>query len=143
MGARNDPAELSELERARWVAARSAVGGLARSTADGGLDTEAVEATVEQLRQIDVDLARIRDAIHLPDDAGDYAEALTALLGRIPDGWGRWIDCDAGWYAILADLEAKLSALDCDYTVLQVNEKVRRAALLLRHRSRRYAGALR
>jgi hypothetical protein len=45
------------------------------------------------------------------------------VLRRIPDGWGRWIDCDAGWYAILVDLDAKLSRLDPDYTVLQIKEK--------------------
>jgi hypothetical protein len=123
VSATDEPPQLSELEQARWAAARSAIGGLAQSLADGRLDTEAVEATVGQLRQINVDLAKIRDAIHLPNDAAEFAGALTALLRRIPNGWGRWIDCEAGWYPILADLETTLSAVDPDYTVLQIKEK--------------------
>jgi hypothetical protein len=123
VNATDEPPQLNELEQARWAAARSAIGGLVQSVADGRLDTEDVEATVGQLRQINLDLARIRDAINLPNDAGDYAAALGTLLRRIPTGWGRWIDCEAGWYPILADLEAKLSTLDPDYTVLQIKEK--------------------
>lgn len=123
MSASNEPPELSELEQARWAAARSLISGLALSSADRNVDTEAVEATVAQLRQIDVDLARVRDAIHLPEDAVDYAGALTAVLRRIPDGWGRWIDCEAGWYGLVAELDAALSQLDADYSVLQVKEK--------------------
>jgi hypothetical protein len=114
---------LTEVERARWDAMRSALGGLARSMRAGDLDTDSQEAAWEQVRQIDLDMSRVRDALHVPDDAGELAAPLEVLLRRIPDGWGRWIDCDAGWYPILVDLDMQLATLDPDYDVQQIKEK--------------------
>lgn len=59
----NDPPELSDLNKFAGPLRVSAIGGLAGSAADGSLDTEAVEATVGQLRQINLDLARIRRSL--------------------------------------------------------------------------------
>jgi len=42
---------------------------------------------------------------------------------RIPDGWGRCISCDAGWYPIIVELDAALANLDPNYEVQQVKEK--------------------
>ena len=60
---------------------------------------------------------------HVPKDAGEYAEGLAAILRRIPDGWGKWIDCGRGWYPLLIETDQKLAALDPHYEVWQVKEK--------------------
>ena len=60
---------------------------------------------------------------HVPEDAGEYADGLTAILNRIPKGWGRWIECGRGWYPLLIETDQKLAALDPDYEVHQVKEK--------------------
>lgn len=59
----------------------------------------------------------------LPSDAGPHADDLRDVLGRIPDGWGRWIQCDRGWYDLIARTNAKLRYLHADYVVYQVKEK--------------------
>ena len=64
-----------------------------------------------------------RDAIHLPNDAGQYEQALTAILNRIPNGWGRWISCDKGWYSIITKLDRDLAGICPEYEVHQVKEK--------------------
>lgn len=84
---------------------------------------EEVAAALAAIRQIPVDVDRMLNALRVPDDAGEYEGALRALLERIPDGWGRWISCDPGWYPILARLEERLSELDPDYEVNQIKEK--------------------
>jgi len=71
----------------------------------------------------DNDFAESLDAIHLPNDAGEHAVALEAIMRRIPDGWGRWISCDAGWYPIIVELDRDLASLDPDYELHQVKEK--------------------
>ena len=59
----------------------------------------------------------------VPDDAGEYADGLAAILNRIPKGWGRWIDCGRGWYPLLVETDQRLAALDPAYEVHQVKEK--------------------
>lgn len=61
--------------------------------------------------------------LRVPDDAGDLRGALKRLLGRIPDGWGRWISCDSGWYPLLVELDGQMSALLPSYVIHQVKEK--------------------
>jgi hypothetical protein len=63
------------------------------------------------------------NVLHVPDDAGEYAEALCGMLVRIPDGWGRWISCDLGWYPLLVELDEQLRALLPNYVIHQVKEK--------------------
>lgn len=48
---------------------------------------------------------------------------LAAVVARIPIRWGRYIDVEPGWYALVVDTDAQLAALDPDYVVLQVKEK--------------------
>lgn len=64
-----------------------------------------------------------RDAVHLPNDANEYADDLLDILYRIPDGWGRWISCDKGWYELLAETNRKLKFLYPSYEIHQVKEK--------------------
>lgn len=72
---------------------------------------------------LDVDYQRLLNAVHVPEDAGEYAEALRSILLRIPDGWGRWISCDRGWYPLLVELDEQLRALLPNYVLHQVKEK--------------------
>jgi len=80
-------------------------------------------AAIEAERQVPIDTERMTNALHVPSDAGEYEDILRALLERIPDGWGRWIQCGAGWYPILARLEERPREIDPDYRVLQIKEK--------------------
>lgn len=72
---------------------------------------------------VDNDFAESLNALHMPKDAGEYAGALEVLMRRIPDGWGRWISCGAGWYPIIVELDRDLASLDPDYELHQVKEK--------------------
>ena len=47
----------------------------------------------------------------------------TRLKARIPKGWGTWISCETGWYALLEDLDNKISYLAPNYEIHQVKEK--------------------
>jgi hypothetical protein len=60
---------------------------------------------------------------HLPEDAGEYAEGLSKIMDRIPDGWGRWISHGKGWYKIICETDEMLSYIDPDYEIHQVKEK--------------------
>lgn len=59
----------------------------------------------------------------VPEDAGIYAAALASILERIPARWGRFLGIDAGWYALITNLDQQLCAIDADYVVHQVKEK--------------------
>lgn len=63
------------------------------------------------------------DAMHIPADAGEYEQDIVELLARIPQGWGRWISCEAGWYPLIAALGADLAIVDPDYEIHQIKEK--------------------
>lgn len=117
-----EPPELSDTERERWDAAGSAMRDFADALLSG--DEEGAAAVMNQLRHLDLDLARFRDSLHVPEDAGDLEDALIRLLLRIPDGRGRWISCSRGWYSLIVRLDAQLAALDPEYTVHQVKEKL-------------------
>jgi hypothetical protein len=71
----------------------------------------------------DVDYQQSLNALHVPEDAGEHADALRGMLVRIPDGWGRWIRCDRGWYSLLVELDEQLRALLPNYVIHQVKEK--------------------
>jgi len=114
---------MTDLERARLAVARAEVRSIAAAALAGDLTAESLGAGLEALRQVPLDASRVLDAVHLPGDAGDHAAALERILRRIPDGWGRWIDCDAGWYPIIARLDAAIADLVPAYEVLQVKEK--------------------
>ena len=66
---------------------------------------------------------QVLNSLHVPEDAGEWADGLERILRRIPDGWGRWIDVGKGWYPIIVALDAHLATIDPGYAVHQVKEK--------------------
>lgn len=118
-----EPEELTEVEQARQTAARSAFADVRSAMGSG--DPDERSAAFGQLMQTISGLNSevTRDKLHIPDDAGQYRDALVAIMRRIPDGWGRWISCDAGWYPIITDLDRRLAAIDPGYELHQVKEK--------------------
>ena len=62
------------------------------------------------------------NTIRMSKDADKYAAGLNNIFRRIPDDWGRWISCDAGWYQIIFELDQQLAAIRPDYEVYQVKE---------------------
>lgn len=104
----------------RWETAKAAARDLAAASSDDEI-AAAVAAAAQAAKRLD--LAAIRDALHVPDDAGEYEDALREMLLRIPDGWGRWISCGKGWYPILADLHRELILICPGYELHQVKEK--------------------
>lgn len=112
---------LDDVEFARWNAVGDAASRFAGAVISG--DEEGASAADAQMRTIPLDLTRVLNAIHVPDDAGDWAEGLERILRRIPDGWGRWIRVEKGWYPIIVALDAELATIDPGYVVQQVKEK--------------------
>lgn len=53
----------------------------------------------------------------------EYPPEIEAISARIPPELGQAIECDEGWFALLAELNARLSHLDPDYLVTEVKEK--------------------
>ena len=52
-----------------------------------------------------------------------FSATSVRLLVRIPDGWGTWISCSSGWFALLARVEREL-AEDCPtFAAHQIKEK--------------------
>lgn len=118
-----DATPLDPIEQARWDAAVGAIAAIGRKVAAGDVSEDEIVATANQLDQIPIEPERILDALHVPEDAGEYAEGLERILRRIPDGWGRWIGCGPGWYPLIVELDRELAALDPAYRVHQVKEK--------------------
>lgn len=116
--------EMTEAEKASLAASRAAISDLANAMVEG-TDPETAEAALAAVQQANtqLDLDAIRDKLHVPDDAGEFEEDLRAIMMRIPDGWGRWVSCSAGWYPIVVQLDRDLAAIDPDYALKQVKEK--------------------
>jgi hypothetical protein len=108
---------------ARWTALRDSAHELVDAVSEPDLD--GFRAALNQTSQIagGLDVQAFLNTPHIPEDAGEYAEALARILARIPDGWGRWISCDAGWYSLIVELDEELSCLLPGYEVHQVKEK--------------------
>lgn len=115
------PATLPSDVQARWNALADTVRQMASATDDA----EGFHAAWNAMRQVGrgIDHQQILNAMHVPKDADEHAEALRGMLVRIPDGWGRWISCDSGWYPLLVELDERLRALLPNYELHQVKEK--------------------
>jgi hypothetical protein len=116
-------APLSGVDAARWQAAQAQILAVASAAADGTLDEETLAGGIAAASQVPLDIEKVLNAVHVPEDAGEHAAGLERILRRIPDGWGRWIGCDAGWYPLLVELDQKLAALLPEYEIHQVKEK--------------------
>ena len=118
-----EPRELTEAERIKLRTARAAAAAMFTDP-----DPDSREAAWRQFHQVGDVYAEIRDSLQVPDDAGEYAGKVAAILRRIPPNWGRWIGCDAGWYSLICDLDSVLAQLDPDYELHQCKEKFGRLA---------------
>lgn len=116
-----EPIELSAVPQERWDALKDAVNEVAGTAGD----TDGFVAAFAAMRQVGqgIDVQEVIDALHIPEDAGEYADALRRMLMRIPKGWGRWISCSRGWYPIIVELDEQLAALFPTYEINQVKEK--------------------
>ena len=112
------PRDLTAAERIKLRTARDAADAMLT-----GPDAESREGALQQFIQTGDVFAATLDALNIPDDAGEYAGCLEAILRRIPDGWGRWISCGPGWYPLICELDSTLAQLDSSYIVHQVKEK--------------------
>lgn len=115
--------EPTEAQRIRRQVARDAWSDVAKSLFRGEGDPETREAAFRQFLQTADVYADTRDYLNVPDEAGEYRDALIRILSRISKGWGRWISCSAGWYPIICELDADLAELDGAYVLHQVKEK--------------------
>jgi hypothetical protein len=112
------PATLPRDVQARWDTP-------IRQVASATDDAEGFQAASNAMRQAGsgIDLQQILNAIHVPKNAGEHTDALRGMLARIPDGWGRWISCECGWYPLLVELDEQLQTLLPNYKLHQVKEK--------------------
>jgi len=111
---------LNPEEAAAWAEVTDNLTDLAERLRRG----EAEVFFAPHLPDLDLDLDRVLNALHVPADAGVYAQELERILRRIPDGWGRWIGCDRGWWPLIIRLDGRLSSLDPLYRLEQVKEKL-------------------
>ncbi len=118
-----DIPELTDAEKIRVRATVSDMTEMAAGLRAGTATPEDVAGGVARMMSVDVDRDTMLNALHIPADAGPFAPALEKILRRIPDGWGRWISHDAGWYPIVVAVDERLSAIDTDYVVHQIKEK--------------------
>ena len=118
-----DVPEPTEVERMRWRALESDMAAMGEGLRNGSATPDDVDGAFARLMSSDIDWKTYRNALHVPADAGDNAGAIEAILRRIPDGWGRWLSVDAGWYPLVIATDALLAGLDADYRVHQVKEK--------------------
>lgn len=107
--------------RIRWDTFKSAIGELMAASDE----TDETEAAVRAVRQLmrGLDAEQYADALNVPEDAGEFADRLRGMLVRIPDGWGRWISCERGWYPLITELDRELAAVLPRYRIYQVKEK--------------------
>jgi hypothetical protein len=115
--------ELTEAERIRIHATESDFTAMGDALRNGTATPEDVEGAFARFMSLDIDPQKRRNALHIPADAGSYAAALETILRRIPDGWGRWISIDAGWYPLVIATDHRLTKLDPDYVVQQIKGK--------------------
>lgn len=120
---RDEIPELTDAERILWRATESDFAAMGDALRNGTATPDDVEGAFGRLLSMDYDRDRHRNALHIPGDAGEYAAAIETILRRIPDGWGRWLSVDAGWYPLVIATDARLAEIDPRYVVQQIKEK--------------------
>ena len=118
-----DIPELTESERIRIQATESDFTAMGDALRNGTATPEDVEGAFARFMSLDIDPHKHRNALHIPADAGAHAGAIETILRRIPDGWGRWISVDAGWYPLVIATDQRLAEIDANYVVQQIKEK--------------------
>lgn len=76
-----------------------------------------MESDILTLMNLELEMEKMMEATDATSAVVDK------LLSRIPEGWGKYISCNPGWWYILEELETKLNYLDPDYKINQVKEK--------------------
>jgi len=118
------PPALTEAQR---IKQRTAAAAAASMFSDP--DPESREAAYQQFLQTGDVWSETRDSLNIPDDADpEQAAGLAAILKRIPQGRGRFINCGKGWFGLITELDSVLALLDSDHLVLSVKEKHGRLA---------------
>jgi hypothetical protein len=115
--------ELTDSEKMRLQASESDLAAMGEALRNGTATPDDVDGVFARLTSLDIDLQKQRNALHIPPDAGEHAAAMVTLLRRIPDGWGRWLSVDNGWYPLVIATDAQLARLDPNYVVHQIKEK--------------------
>ncbi len=115
--------ELTEAEKIRLQATHSDFAAMSAALRSGTATPDDVQGAFGRLKSLGIDPDTWRNALHIPADAGPSTAAIEAILRRIPEGWGRWIGTDAGWYPLLIVTDWRLAQIDADYVVHQVKEK--------------------
>jgi hypothetical protein len=115
--------ELTESERIRIQATESDFAAMGDALRNGTATPEDVDGAFARFMSLDIDPQKRRNVLHIPPDAGPHATALETILRRIPDGWGRWINLDAGWYPLVIATDQRLAEIDAQYVVHQIKEK--------------------
>jgi hypothetical protein len=118
-----DAKPLEGIDRERWETVKSQGAAISKAARDGSLDGETLAGGMAALTQVPLDMSKVLNAVHVPDNAGVHAAGLERMLRRIPDGWGRWVRCDAGWYGLLVELDERIAALLPEYEIHQMKEK--------------------
>ncbi|MUM03453.1 hypothetical protein B5P44_01280 [Mycobacterium sp. CBMA 213] len=115
--------ELTTKEQVPTSPARSDTRVLSEQLLDGATTDQDIRGARKLVASTTVDHDTLVNTLQVPEDAGAHADGLRRILVRIPDGWGRWISHESGWYPIIIDCDQRLSALDANYVVHQVKEK--------------------
>ncbi|WP_425003066.1 hypothetical protein [Mycolicibacterium sp. S3B2] len=114
---------LTDTEKILWRATESDFAAMGEALCNGTTTPDDVEGAFARLLSMDYDPHKHRNALHVPADAGEHAAVIETILRRIPDGWGRWLSVDAGWYPLVIATDARLAALHPRYRVHQIKEK--------------------
>lgn len=119
----DDIPDLTDAKKILWRAAESDITAMSEALHNGTATPEDVDAAFARLAALDIDPHKHRNAIRIPPRAGEHVAAIEPILRRIPDGHGRYLSVDAGWYPLVIATDSQLTRLDPHYQVLQIKEK--------------------
>lgn len=119
----DDIPHLTDAEKILWRATESDFTAMGDALRNGTATPDDVDGAFARLLSMNYDRDKHRNALHIPGDAGTHAAAIETILRRIPDGWGRWLSVDAGWYPLVIATDHCLAEIDPHYVVHQIKEK--------------------
>lgn len=115
--------ELTDAEKILWRATESDFAAMGEALRNGTATPDDVDGAFARLLSMPYDRDKHRNALHIPADAGEHTAAIETILRRIPEGWGRWLSVDAGWYPLVTATDHRLAQVDPGYRVQQIKEK--------------------